>query len=107
MLTFLSNKAISDQAPGLYLQDEIDMQGEKEFIARLETSLIQPTALNHALDHDYDQFLEDHSQTIANWVSDLVAGTLPHQGRFTAPRLDDLDALVPSGTEPRDEDTAD
>jgi hypothetical protein len=107
MLTSLSNKAISDQAPGLYLQDEIDLRGEKEFIARLETSLIQPTALNHALDHDYDQFLEDRSQTIANWMSDLAVGTLPHQGRFTASRPDDPDASVPSDQEPRDEDTAD
>lgn len=107
MLTSISNKAISDQAPGLYLRDEIDMRGEKELIARLETSLIQPSALKHALDQDYDQFLDDRSQTIANWMSDLAAGNLPHQDRLTPPRPDDPDALVPSGTEPHDEDTTD
>jgi hypothetical protein len=40
-------------------------------------------------------------------MSDLAVGTLPHQGRFTAPRPDDPDASVPSDQEPRDEDTAD
>ncbi|TDB86553.1 DUF262 domain-containing protein, partial [Actinomadura sp. KC216] len=72
MLTSISNKAISDQAPALYLQDEIDIRGEKEFIARLETSLIQPSALNHALANEYELFLDDRSQTIANWMSDLA-----------------------------------
>ncbi|WP_181871056.1 DUF262 domain-containing protein [Sphaerisporangium album] len=107
MLTSLSNKAVSDQAPGLYLQDEIDMRGERELITRLETSLIQPSALQHALAQNYEQFLEDRSQTIVNWMSDLAAGNLPHQDRVTPPRPDDPDALVPFDQEPRDEDTAD
>jgi hypothetical protein len=107
MLTSLSNKAISDQAPGLYLQDEIDMRGEKELIARLETGLIEPQALRHAISHDYELFLDARSQTIASWMSDLAAGNLPHLDDLTAPRPDDPDATIPSATEPRDEDTAD
>jgi hypothetical protein len=107
MLTSLSNKAISDQAPGLYLQDEIDLRSEKILIARLETGLIQSQALRHALHHDYELFLDARSQAIASWMSDLAAGNLPHEDDLTAPRPDDPDASVPSGTEPRDEDTAD
>jgi hypothetical protein len=107
MLTSLSNKAISDQAPGLYLQDEIDIRTEEVLIDRLERSLIEPQALRHALEHEYELFLDARSQTIAGWMSDLAAGNLPHEDHVTAPRPDDPDAAVPSGTEPRDEDTSD
>ncbi|GAA4603822.1 DUF262 domain-containing protein [Actinoallomurus liliacearum] len=74
MMTAISNQAVADQAPAVYLQDEIDFSGEAEIRARLDTLLVPPRAFDAAMDGDYEGFLKARLDTLLDWASDLVHG---------------------------------
>lgn len=57
-LTSRSNNTISDSAPSNYLKDIIDSDGREALIERLESNLVPESALDAALNNDYDLFVK-------------------------------------------------
>ncbi|WP_169744458.1 GmrSD restriction endonuclease domain-containing protein [Spirillospora albida] len=89
MLTSISNRAVSDQPPAAYLQDEIDFSGEEEIRARLDSLLISPQAFDAAMAGDYQSFLAARGDTILAWALELAQG-----GRVTGRPATPLDPEV-------------
>lgn len=102
MLTSISNKAVSDDAPSAYLQAEIDFNDELAIRRRLETCLIPPTAFDAAMADDYETFLAARAELLVQWTADLISGQPPRS--MTPPRQVDGNL---AGDEPIDQDTAD
>ena len=57
LLTSKSNISISDTAPSVYLKQIIDSDGREALIERLESNLVPESALEAALNDDFETFL--------------------------------------------------
>lgn len=57
LLTSKSNISISDTAPSVYLKQIIDSDGRHALIERLESNLVPESALDSALNDDFETFL--------------------------------------------------
>src|SRR6185437_8153447 len=79
MLTAISNQAVADDPPAVYLKDEIDFCGETEMRRRLESLLISPQGFDAAMQGDYKAFVAARAETLLAWANDLTRGQLPAQ----------------------------
>lgn len=77
LLTSISNIRISDEAPSTYLARIIDEVGRSEVEQRLDSNLVPPTALDAALQDDYDKFLRERSEYLHAEVGKLAPLGLP------------------------------
>lgn len=71
MLTATSNKTISNKAPSDYLKD-VEKNLGMRFKEALRANLISENALGAARDNDYDAFLRERSNTLAEAASELT-----------------------------------
>ncbi len=106
MLTSVSNIAISDQAPSVYLRDLCDTDGEDVIRKRLSRSLVNDEAFKAALRDDYEGFLRARSETLHEQLMQLIG---PSAGDTTeqAETIDEPEAEAGRDDEPVDRDSAD
>ena len=106
MLSSVSNIAISDQPPSVYLKDLCETQGKDTIRTRLATCLIDDDAFEAALRDDYDGFLRARSETLHKRLMELIGPSAAGaQEQVTVP--EGSDTGVEDIDEPVDRDSAD
>lgn len=99
LLTSVSNIAIRDRAPSDYLKQVIDTVGREALVSRLATNLVPESALDAALEDDYEAFLRERSTFLHEQALALT-------GSSTGARESDgAAAVASSGAEKDDTDT--
>ncbi|MEW9530810.1 DUF262 domain-containing protein [Microbispora sp. NPDC049125] len=88
MLTAISNQRISDQAPPVYLQAEIDFSGEAEIRRRLDTCLIPSPAFDAALRDDYKTFLSARAEFLLSYAEELIQRGARTEANVSPPDAD-------------------
>ncbi|MBC2901626.1 DUF262 domain-containing protein [Streptomyces sp. PSKA01] len=106
MLSSVSNIAISDQPPSVYLKDLCETQGKETIRKRLATCLIDEDAFEAALRDDYEGFLRARSETLHKRLMELIGSSAAGAQEHVAVP-DDGGSGVSDTDEPIDRDSAD
>lgn len=80
MLTAISNNAIDDQQPSVYLQYEMDIIGEDRMKRRLKTLVVSDQAFEAAMRDDYSAFISIRANDLLALARDLINGEPPARG---------------------------